>query len=387
MEMHPFSTCHAPAERADSEKIIAQADLFAQRTLSRELLDAVPTLLAILNAQRQIVFNNRALLEFLGGTDAGFGLRPGELFGCSNAHLMPAGCGTAEACRTCGAVNAILSGLDGRKDSREYRLTRQEKGHHQALDLRVHTTPLFHEGQRFVVLTIEDISNQKRRSALERIFFHDILNLAGSVQGVSQILVEQPDDPDFDEMLRLLDSASSQIVDEIKAQRTLLAAENRELQVSLEPLNTRAMILQATEMYRRHPSAQGKQILTESGDDAWFFSDATLIARVLGNMVKNALEACREGETVSAGCALVNDCIEFWVRNPAVIPRDIQLQLFQRSFTTKGPGRGLGTYSMRLLTEEYLGGSISFTSTAEEGTTFRATLPLRMPDLTDSNHL
>ena len=52
-----------------------------------------------------------------------------------------------------------------------------------------------------------------------------------------------------------------------------------------------------------------------------------------------------------------------------------RLQVFQRSFSTKGSGRGLGTYSMRLLTEHYLRGSVGFTSSAAEGTTFFASYP------------
>jgi sensor histidine kinase regulating citrate/malate metabolism len=49
------------------------------------------------------------------------------------------------------------------------------------------------------------------------------------------------------------------------------------------------------------------------------------------------------------------------VRSYPLIPKDVQLQLFQRSFSTKGMGRGWGTYSIRLLTERYLGaGLISF---------------------------
>ncbi len=38
--------------------------------------------------------------------------------------------------------------------------------------------------------------------------------------------------------------------------------------------------------------------------------------------------------------------------------------------------RGLGTYSVKLLTERYLGGAVTFTSTQEEGTTFRVCYPL-----------
>jgi sensor histidine kinase regulating citrate/malate metabolism len=51
------------------------------------------------------------------------------------------------------------------------------------------------------------------------------------------------------------------------------------------------------------------------------------------------------------------------------------LQVFQRSFSTKGRGRGIGTDSVRLLTEKYLEGRVAFTSTANTGTTFEVTLP------------
>ena len=57
------------------------------------------------------------------------------------------------------------------------------------------------------------------------------------------------------------------------------------------------------------------------------------------------------------------------------MPPKVQLQVFQRSFSTKGLGRGLGTYSMRLLTQRYLGGTVSFSSKEGEGTEFRARYP------------
>jgi sensor histidine kinase regulating citrate/malate metabolism len=59
-----------------------------------------------------------------------------------------------------------------------------------------------------------------------------------------------------------------------------------------------------------------------------------------------------------------------------VIPRDVQLQLFKRSFSTKGEGRGLGTYSMKLLTERYLNGRVGFRTSESAGTTFTASYPL-----------
>jgi signal transduction histidine kinase len=58
------------------------------------------------------------------------------------------------------------------------------------------------------------------------------------------------------------------------------------------------------------------------------------------------------------------------------MPEEIQLQVFQRSFSTKASsGRGIGTYSMKLLGEHYLGGKVAFTSREPEGTEFTVTLP------------
>ena len=104
-------------------------------------------------------------------------------------------------------------------------------------------------------------------------------------------------------------------------------------------------------------------------------SDHTLLLRVLGNMLKNALEASAPGEIVTLGTECAEDQVVFWVRNPAFMPREVQLQVFKRSFSTKGPGRGIGTYSIRLLVTRFLQGSVDFESSQEHGTTFRARLP------------
>ena len=65
-----------------------------------------------------------------------------------------------------------------------------------------------------------------------------------------------------------------------------------------------------------------------------------------------------------------------YVHNDTTMPEDVQRQLFQRSFTTKGGlGRGIGTYSVRLFVERYLGGRVHFVSCEPEGTTFTVTLP------------
>jgi len=57
------------------------------------------------------------------------------------------------------------------------------------------------------------------------------------------------------------------------------------------------------------------------------------------------------------------------------MPLEVQRQLFTRSFSTKGTGRGLGTYSIKLITEKYLQGTVSFVSNEEQGTVFTVRYP------------
>jgi signal transduction histidine kinase len=247
----------------------------------------------------------------------------------------------------------------------------------EAMDLEVQAVPLDYRDERFTVFAVSDISHEKRRVVLESLFFHDILNVAGSIKGFAELLRDY-DLADKEEIFALIHGAAERVIDEIQAQRTVAAAESKELRVHPESIRSREFLRQLVEIYRRHEAAENRQLVLEPAvAEVVLASDRTLLGRVLGNMIKNALEASRPGETVTVGCREVDGRIEFSVHNPAVIPRPAQLQIFQRSFSTKGCGRGLGTYSMRLLSG-YLQGEVTFTSCEGEGTIFRASYPLTL---------
>lgn len=215
---------------------------------------------------------------------------------------------------------------------------------------------------------------------LERTFFHDILNTAGGMLGVAELLRTGNADEvaDFKDMVALL---ANSLVDEIKAQQMLLAAERGELGVQLERLNSFTFLCELRSAYINHEVCIGRLIEVDPQSDAIVFAgDPRLLRRVVGNLLKNALEACRPGEAATLHCHLADSGVEFAVHNPGCMPRSVQLQVFQRSFSSKGDGRGLGTYSVKLLTERYLQGTVSFTSSPEEGTTFRAWYPLGVGD-------
>ena len=129
-------------------------------------------------------------------------------------------------------------------------------------------------------------------------------------------------------------------------------------------------------LYQHHSVAHGRNLVMElAAGPATLEADPALLRRVLGNLVKNALEASRPGQTVTVRYHC-DGHPAFEVHNETVMSEVVKLQVFRRSFSTKqGTGRGVGTYSARLLTERYLHGTLQFRSDEGEGTTFTVTLP------------
>ena len=372
----PATTHFAPAGRDTSAEFCRKLTVIERLPLLKHALDAMPGMVVILNSNRQIVSANRAFLKVLNTTVAQIvEKRPGEAIKCIRSTEGPDGCGTGLHCTTCGAVNAIMDSMKG-KDvaTRECRILVQTPSEVVPLDLKVTATPFEVENEVFILAAIDDISYQKRVAVLQRTFFHDVLNTAGCIQGYSDYLAS--DSVTDQKMCQRLSILSGQLIEEIQSQRDLLHAESGDLKLKPVPLKTSQVLDDLRTQYLKHPIAANRDISLGQAWEGAIITDRQLLHRVLGNMVKNALEATSPGGTVTLLCIDSGKTVTFMVNNTEVMPQEVQLQVFMRSFSTKGQtGRGIGTYSMKLLGERYLGGRVDFVSRHPEGTTFQLVLP------------
>ncbi|TVM18783.1 histidine kinase [Oceanidesulfovibrio indonesiensis] len=364
--------------RADADTLNRQTAMF-DGTLPAALLDSVLSYVLVLNKTRQVIYANRKFLDFLNVRDIKdvAGMRPGEALGCEGSHEGHDGCGTSEVCMRCGALRTILEGFTSGQSSHEVRILRQGPQGMEAFDFRVSGTSLTLNGEDFLIFAIDDISNEKRRRILERIFFHDLMNTVGGLRNLVELL--RDDLPkEQRKIAQIVYDVFRNMVDEIETQKLLLAAETGDLTASVQDVSSRDLLLSVKNGFERHDAAQGKELrIAEDSATVCMETDDALVRRVLGNMIKNALEAEPAGSVVTIGCAYERETDEvlLYVHNPSSMPGEVRLQIFQRSFSTKGSDRGIGTYSIKLLAERYLGGTVWFTSTPEEGTTFYARWP------------
>ena len=377
MSSNEIPTQFAPAARSSAEEVERQSRMFLSANILKEFADAVPGILLVLNRNRQIVHANSVCLPLTAACDISqlLGRRPGEALHCTHSSETEGGCGTTVYCSTCGAVKAILTCQRGDANTQECRIVRERNI--GSLDLRIVATPMRLDGEEFTLFAATDIADEKRREVLERLFFHDVLNTTAGLQGFFSVLENAPDNG-RDELVGVARQLVRRLVEEINAQREIVAAEQGDIVVRKTSINSRDFLSRLLEAYTMYIVADLHHLaLAPESENISVDCDERLLHRVVGNMIKNALESSAKGETVTAGCRRVGGDIEFWVHNRGCMPREVQLQIFQRSFSTKGTGRGLGTHSIKLLGEKYLGGKVTFSSSSDEGTTFRVRLPLQ----------
>lgn len=370
----------APLGGEELRELEQQHHMVRADKLFDALMQATPDYVLLVNRKRQIVTANRNVLNVSGATtpESLLGKRPGEAFNCIHSRDTSEGCGTGTYCSVCGGMQAVLDCLEtGTQTVRECHVTLN--GDEQtAVDMVTVATPIMIDGMEFIVLVMRDISNEKRRELLERVFFHDVINTAGGIYGLACMLAE---DEDMSEQVRRehrnwLVELSDKLLDEIRNQRKLLAAEKGEFVPECANMSVRTVLTEVLNLYRHHEKAPGRVLQLADGRDYTVFSDASVLRRIIGNMTINALEATQTGGAVTLSARLDGSWVTIDVHNPGEMAADVQLQLFNRSFSTKAAsGRGIGTYCMKLFGERYLKGRVSFRSNREEGTVFSFSLP------------
>ncbi len=363
--------------RLSREDILRQQESLRTSFPLEEVFSRLDLIVLLLNRQRQIV--ERYPLDAFGhsqGLEETLGLRPGEALGCIHSTTGPDGCGTGKACRLCGVVQAVEECFEEQIPVKRRCMLRTGKpgAKFEGAEYQVTTVPFPWADEKFVLLYFEDRSEENRRLMMERLFFHDVLNTASGLKLSLELLERKEMPADIREDVHKLIGVSQSLLNEIGDQKTLAGAENGTLQLRRDFIHSTEMLAMLCHEFAGVAERRGVALEIAPFSEVFsLISDAGLLERVLGNMVKNAIEASQKGELVILTCSDAKEGPRFMVRNMAVIDEDVALHIFTRSFSTKGENRGFGTYSMKLLGESYLGGSVTFTSRAGEGTEFSIT--------------
>ena len=364
------------SEAAYTHDVDAIYDALNNNALFSSVFSQLPNMGMVVNQDRNVVFINQKLLGDIGMSTIHevLGMRPGEMIECINTKGEDR-CGDARGCRHCNAVAAIEESMtNGVAVSKNARVTIQPEHQAISLDLQVTATPLKVDSLSLTMVFFSDISAQKRREYLEKVFLHDTRNTLTALTMMGDLMSLKSLPEDLRNDLHALQKYVKMLCEDIDGHQMLIEAEAGTLKASFSYEPIHEIIDECLQPISRFAQATNVKVMLdlECAPD-FLHTDRRLLRRVLVNALKNAIEATPRGGAINLRAVSNGNCV-FEITNPTVIDEATREKIFQRSFSTKGEGRGLGTYSMRLLLESYLGGEISFSSGADSGTTFRIKL-------------
>jgi hypothetical protein len=370
-----MDTFFASANRLGDDQLKKEMDFVARNSIIDALLHSVSGLLAVLNEERQILVINDELLAMLGADNARevLGMRPGEALKCSHATEMPGGCGTSTYCSTCGAAIAIVTSMTMNSPmEKECAITSGNAQKKRDLFFRVRCVPVTYEGRRLLLLFMQDITYQQKLATLEKLFFHDINGIISGLVNAGYLLSIKSGQ-DAIELAQMISKLSMRLAAEVSIQQCLNEPSGSIHKPIYSSVSMRQLFREIKDLFSNHPAAQDKLlIMPEECPDLSFNTEFSLLMRILRNMITNAFEETSKGDEVRVWYESAEESLTFYVWNRKHIPADIAKRLFQRNFSTKAKmGRGLGTYSMKMLGEDILGGIVDFTTAEDEGTVFR----------------
>jgi hypothetical protein len=372
-----LSTRFLPAGRTEADRLHAQTAKLAASPIVSAVFQAAGGAVGIVNEERLVVAVNQPFLELLGeGASEALGLRPGETLGCTRAAEGPDGCGTGAACASCGAALAMVAAEHrGRPEERDCTITVKRGDRHVDLDLRVRAAPFDVEGERYLLIGVTDISDERRRQQLERSFSGSVYQQVAGLRALGAELADPNPSPG---LLARLRQQIQQLDRTMQIQRALTAGVGG----SVEPIPRTVSIAEElsflAQSVERSAAVRGRKLeIVPPGPGEVMVVDSAMLQHVLMAMVLNALEATRGGGKARVEVDLSPAFVTFRVWNAGAIPAALVHRIFQRYFTTRGPGRGNGTWSMKVVGEEFLRGEVGFRTTEVGGTTFWFTVPRR----------
>ena len=107
--------------------------------------------------------------------------------------------------------------------------------------LFITATPFTLDDQKFVSVSTIDITDRKKKDLMESVFFHDLINLAGSLNSYLDIISSY----DKDELIKHIPTVkqiSNQVLDEIISHREISKAEENKLDLEITEISTNDLI-------------------------------------------------------------------------------------------------------------------------------------------------
>lgn len=248
------------------------------------------------------------------------------------------------------------------------------------------TTALLN-GKKVRIIAFSDIRNELSSRELEswtkliRVLTHEIMNNVAPITSLSETLSHKANDNEIKEGLSVINSTGKQLLNFVDNYRrmTLIPQPQPKLFYVKPFLERMVAIVKALlspegANQLRTEIRMGFSPSGELEEGLLLYADESLIAHVVTNLLKNAVEAGATSISLSA-YTTPDDSIHIDISNNGIpIPSDMAQHIFVPFFTTKPTGSGIGLSISRQIMKQS-GGSIELITSCDAHTIFRLKFP------------
>ncbi len=255
-------------------------------------------------------------------------------------------------------------------------------------------SPLISERTEFgAIIVFQDVSEERRLDYLKSEFItlasHQLRTPLSALRWYIELLGEERSGLTKEQQsyLKEMEMSSARMVALLASLLHAAHLEGDQLELEISKANIGELLKELEEDSKITMHEAGVKCVQDIPSKAISIdTDPTLIRIALQNIINNAVKysAPHGGKTISISLKESKSHIQIDVQDEGMgIPKTEQSRVFQKFFRAKNvrkkdtDGNGLGLYITRTIVER-LGGTISFTSIENKGTTFTLTFPLKL---------
>jgi len=230
--------------------------------------------------------------------------------------------------------------------------------------------------------TTQQLENSnKNYQRLIRVVAHDLRNPIGAINSISALILDGNIVAEEEkEWLRLINTSSASCL-QLISELLLTDFGLQEERLDKEDIDLSALLLQTAKLLGFKAQEKKQHIFLQDSISATLFADQNKLARVLNNLLVNAIKFSGEGATITISSSRTQDGVLIAVIDTGIgIPQAIADKLFDPFTNAKRKGTageqsfGLGLYISKQIIEAHKG-KIWFESAQGKGTTFYILLP------------
>jgi hypothetical protein len=209
---------------------------------------------------------------------------------------------------------------------------------------------------------------------VERKFYHDLLNLASSARGISEVITEV-DEKTRSEMLALLGSISETMIETINLRRLYCGLLANDLKLNPCSIDCEKLLTRLVQIYSQHTLSDHKTLCLSPVlkmtplQKITVMTDKDILQGALGYGIRTALQSSPVASTITLGLKTISmngSCkILFSLTFPGSIREEEKSLVFKRP---EGEAHGLQSHTAHVfhaLVTQVLSGSVSWTLQGE----------------------